>query len=80
MRRKLGPGWLWRLPPMGRIDIRPGHDFTQNFMHADTDAICPKCFGWIAPEDIVRRTAYGLIQHEACPTSDEPQVVSELSS
>jgi hypothetical protein len=58
----------------------PGYDFASNVMHVDTDAICPRCFSWIGPRDIVRRTAFGLFQHEACPVSDEPQIVSELHS
>jgi hypothetical protein len=47
-------------------DAPAGFDFASNVMHADTDAICPKCLSWITPDDIVRRTAYGLLQHEAC--------------
>lgn len=65
---------------MRSAEARPGHDFTRNLLHVDTDAICPRCFGWIAPRDIVRRTAYGLVQHEACPISAEPTCVSELTS
>jgi hypothetical protein len=56
-----------------------GHDFAANVMHVDADAICPRCFAWITPHDIVRRTAYGLLQHEACPVTDESTWVSELS-
>ncbi|MBV9871169.1 MAG: hypothetical protein JO214_11150 [Frankiaceae bacterium] len=55
-----------------------GCDFTTNVMHTDSDAICPKCLSWVTPTDIVRRTAYGLIQHEAC-SSIAPTVVEELS-
>jgi hypothetical protein len=47
----------------------PGYDFAANVMHVDTDAICPRCLSWIAPHEIVRRTAYGLVQHEACGLS-----------
>jgi hypothetical protein len=80
MRRTMGRAWLSLLPPLRSVDTRPGHDFTQNLLHADTDAICPRCFTWIGPADIVRRTAYGLLQHEACSVTDEPKVVWELSS
>lgn len=80
MRRSLGWGRLSVLLAFRNLDDRPGHDYTGNLLHADADAICPRCFAWIGPEDIVRRTAYGLLQHEACPISAEPQVVSELSS
>jgi hypothetical protein len=45
----------------------PGHDFAANVMHVDDDAICPRCLTWIAADDIVRRTHYGPLQHEACP-------------
>jgi hypothetical protein len=45
----------------------PGHDFSANELHVDEDLVCPRCLSWIAPEDIVRRTAYGPAQHEACP-------------
>jgi hypothetical protein len=55
----------------------PGHDFAANLLRIDADAICPKCMQWVTPRDIVRRTAFGLIQHESCsvvvertPTSD----------
>lgn len=36
-------------------------------LHSDTDAICPRCLTWIEERDYVRRTAYGLLQHEVCP-------------
>jgi hypothetical protein len=51
---------------LGAIDPVHGQDFTTNLLHVDADTICPRCLSWIAPEDVVRRTAYGLIQHEAC--------------
>jgi hypothetical protein len=54
-------------------EAAPGHDYAANVMHIDADSICPRCLSWIAPADIVRRTAYGLVQHEACPlTAAEP--------
>jgi hypothetical protein len=68
MRRNAGKG-RFSLFPLRNLDTRPGHDFTLNLLHADTDAICPRCMTWIAAEDIVRRTAYGLLQHEACDIS-----------
>jgi len=45
----------------------PGHDFAANVLHVDEDVICPRCLTWVSAEDIVRRTQYGLVQHEACP-------------
>jgi hypothetical protein len=36
-------------------------------LHADVDAICPDCLTWIQPGDYLRRNAYGLLEHEACP-------------
>jgi hypothetical protein len=71
MRGKIGRGWA-SLFPLRYLDTRPGHDYASNLLHADTDAICPRCMSWIASEDIVRRTAYGLLQHEACYLSDKP--------
>ena len=35
-------------------------------LHADSDAICPRCLHWIEPDEFVRRTAYGPLQHESC--------------
>jgi D-lyxose ketol-isomerase len=58
------------LTPRAR-EAPPGHDFADNVMHVDADAICPRCLCWIGATDIVRRTAYGLVQHEACPVTDE---------
>jgi len=77
MSRNASWGRLALLSPRPR-EAPYGYDFIGNVMRVDTDAICPRCFGWIAPHDIVRRTAFGLLQHEACPVSDEPEVVSEL--
>ena len=51
---------------------RYGYDFSVNDMHVDEDAVCPVCLGWIEPDDIVRRTAYGPVQHEACPLRRMP--------
>ncbi|HTW18828.1 MAG TPA: hypothetical protein VME70_01280 [Mycobacteriales bacterium] len=79
MARNISWAKLAMLMPNGR-QTPPGFDFTTNVMHVDTDAICPRCFAWIAPHDIVRRTAYGLLQHEACPVTAQPEVVSELST
>jgi hypothetical protein len=36
-------------------------------LHSDADAICPRCLTWIEGREFVRRTAYGLLQHEVCP-------------
>jgi hypothetical protein len=75
-------GWggrIFVLSARGR-EAPPGFDFAANVLHVDADAICPRCFAWIAAHDIVRRTGYGLLQHEACPVTDEPNRVSELRS
>lgn len=61
---------LDRLGVMGaaRAPVAPyGHDFAANELHVDEDSICPRCLTWISAEDIVRRTAFGPAQHEACP-------------
>jgi hypothetical protein len=71
-------GWarLALLSPRAR-EPRPGHDFASNVMHVAGDEICPKCLSWISETAIVRRTAYGLVQHEACPGT--PASASTLS-
>jgi hypothetical protein len=79
MSRNCGWGRLMMLPTRGR-EAPFGFDFASNVMHVETDAICPRCMSWITGSDIVRRTAYGLLQHEACPVTDEPHYASELSS
>jgi hypothetical protein len=50
-------------------EAEPGHDFASNVLHVEADVICPRCLSWISAEDIVRRTRYGLVQHEACPVA-----------
>lgn len=47
-----------------------GFDFAANVMHADTDGICPRCLTWLEPDDIVRRTGFGPLQHETCPVTN----------
>lgn len=44
-----------------------GHDFAANDLTLDEESVCPRCLHWIGPEEIVRRTAFGPAQHEACP-------------
>jgi len=44
-----------------------GHDFAANDLTLDEESVCPRCMQWIGREDIVRRTAFGPAQHEACP-------------
>ena len=78
-RNNYGWGRLAMLSPRAR-EAPHGHDFASNVMCVETDAICPRCFGWISARDIVRRTAYGLLQHEACPLTAQPEVASELST
>jgi hypothetical protein len=68
--RWLGPGGV-----LVTLDPPPapyGYDFSLNVMHVDEDAVCPVCLCWIAPHDIVRRTAYGPAQHELCPLRRVP--------
>ncbi len=49
-------------PDSGDVHVVPdGH------LHSDDDAICPRCLTWIEEREFVRRTAYGLLQHEVCP-------------
>jgi hypothetical protein len=36
-------------------------------LHGELDAVCPRCLRWIEEREIVRRTAYGPLQHEVCP-------------
>jgi hypothetical protein len=59
------------LAPRAR-EAKHGHDFASNVMHVDSDDICPKCLSWITSTAPVRRTAYGLVQHEACPRDAAP--------
>jgi hypothetical protein len=53
-------------------EAKHGHDFASNVMHVESDDICPKCLSWISSTAPVRRTAYGLVQHEACPRDPAP--------
>lgn len=46
-----------------------GHDFAANDLTLDEESVCPRCLQWMTPGDIVRRTAFGPAQHEACPRS-----------
>jgi hypothetical protein len=50
--------------PLARPPLRD----PDNELHVDADAVCPRCFAWIAPSDYVRRTSLGLPQHEVCPS------------
>jgi len=68
--RWLGP--LGVLVAMGPPQAPYGYDFSVNDLHVDEDAVCPVCLGWIEPHDIVRRTAYGPVQHERCPLRRVP--------
>ena len=36
-------------------------------LRVDVDAICPDCLTWIGPTDHVRRNAFGILEHDACP-------------
>jgi hypothetical protein len=57
---------LAMLLPSGTRATPHGYDFASNVMHIDADSICANCLKWVTPQDIVRRTAFGLIQHETC--------------
>jgi len=62
--------WLDRVAvvcALGRPVAPHGYDYSAHDLRVDEDCVCPRCLHWISPEDIVRRTAYGLTQHEACP-------------
>ncbi len=54
------------LVPSGLPAHRPA-DPDGNVLRVDADAICPRCMRFVDSTDIVRRTAYGLVQHEHCP-------------
>ena len=47
--------------PAGGADVVDGH------LHSDSDEICPRCLAWIDSRDYVRRTGFGVLQHEVCP-------------
>ena len=61
-----GSPWL-ALFPVRVATGQPGHDQPANEMRVDADAICPKCLHFIWPHEYVRRTVYGVVQHQACP-------------
>jgi hypothetical protein len=75
-----------RITPWGRMALLTatrnreaphGFDFADNVLHVDADAICPKCLRWVTPHDIVRRTAFGLVQHEACAVAAPTEITSD---
>ncbi len=45
----------------------PLSEHVDGALRADTDAICPGCLQWLETGAYVRRNAYGLLRHEACP-------------
>jgi hypothetical protein len=47
------------------------HLLVDSHLHSDDDAICPRCLLWIEERDFVRRTGFGLLQHEVCPRRDD---------
>jgi hypothetical protein len=61
----------WGIPlRAARTPAAPyGHDFAANDLTLDEESVCPRCLHWIGPDEIVRRTAFGPAQHEACPLS-----------
>jgi len=56
--------------------LRP-RDPDGNLLRVDADAICPRCLSFVAPHEIVRRTAYGPFQHEHCPPA--PATMTRLT-
>jgi len=70
MRLSATPAWGTVLAT--RAPATPyGHDFAANDLTLDEESVCPRCLHWIGPEEIVRRTAFGPAQHEACPLTGE---------
>ena len=51
---------------IGVADVGPMEPL-DGALRADTDEICPGCLQWFESGAYVRRNAYGLLQHEACP-------------
>ncbi|MFZ0324125.1 MAG: hypothetical protein WAN48_08355 [Actinomycetes bacterium] len=49
------------------LDAAPAGGPHDASLHVDSDEICPRCLSWIDSADFVRRTGYGLLQHETCP-------------
>ena len=47
------------------------HSVTDGHLHSDDDSICPRCMTWIEERHYVRRTGYGLLQHEVCPVPQD---------
>ena len=59
-----------RLASLGLDRPEPGAEdghVVDSHLHGDDDSICPRCLQWIDGRDYVRRTGYGLLQHEVCP-------------
>jgi hypothetical protein len=55
------------------IDAKPaGGVVGDGFLHAEQEAICPRCLSWITPRHYLRRNRYGLLEHDACPPSRRP--------
>jgi hypothetical protein len=60
---------------LARPDADAGEDsprLVDGHLHSDADEICPRCLAWIDSRDFVRRTAYGVLQHELCPPQPGP--------
>lgn len=62
----VGPAGGAYLSP-GAPRTTPGQDFSSNLLHVSGDGVCPRCLRWLETDDIVRRTVYGPLEHEACP-------------
>jgi hypothetical protein len=61
-------GEILTLVPIWMRELRLGvHDQPANEMQVDADVICPRCLHFIWPDEYVRRTVYGVVQHQACP-------------
>lgn len=62
------PSPIDRLSALGLERPAEGTDVVDGHLHGAGDEICPRCLGWIDGRDYVRRTGFGLLQHEVCPT------------
>jgi hypothetical protein len=74
--REVDPSWS---PPISRLvaaamtlpasDGKEGRPVVDGHLRGRQDAVCPRCLEWIDEREYVRRTAYGPLQHEACPVT-----------
>ena len=65
------PSPIDRLSGLGLERPLDGAETVDGHLHGDGDEICPRCLAWIDGRDFVRRTGFGLLQHEVCPRRPE---------